>query len=344
MNLMNKKEAAKIIIFLAIFIFLFISVSYIMRTNGDTKDRFAGFYAEERDSIDVLMIGSSTVATSFCSPYMWNRYGFTSYPMSSNSQRPKAIKYVIEEGLHYQSPQLIVIEMRTFIADDNELAKDEGHIRETVDNMKYSLRRIRAINALTEEFDDKWPFYLDIIKYHSNIGVLAKPAEWKKFDFSVKDKKKGFQIFTNRETFRLETTDTYSEERVAIPDNQEEVLRDLLKYLKEKDIEALFVVSPRASLEDYDKMMNYCQDIVEDEGFEFLNLNYKYDEMGFDYRYDIEDGAHTNVWGALKCSDYLGKYIVDNYSIDREYSKKVIKDWDDSYDLFMQMYNEIKEE
>lgn len=344
MMLMSKKEAAKIIIFIVIFIFLFTSFSYIMRTNGDTKDRFAGFYAEEKNSIDVLMIGSSTVATSFCSPYMWNRYGFTSYPLSSNSQRPKAIKYVIEEGLHYQSPKLIVIEMRTFIADDDELAKDEGHIRETVDNMKYSMRRIRAIDALTEEFDDKWPFYLDIIKYHSNIGVLTRPLEWKKYDFSVKDEKKGFQIFTNRETFRLETPDRYTEDRIAIPNNQEIILRDLLEYLKEKNLNVLFVASPRATIEGYDEMMNYCQDIVEEEGFEFLNLNYKYDEMGFDYRYDIEDGAHTNVWGALKCSDYLGKYIVENYSMDKEHSTRVIKDWDDSYDLFMQMYNEIDEE
>ena len=55
-------------------------------------------------------------------------------------------------------------------------------------------------------------------------------------------------------------------------------------------------------------------------------MNYMYDEMGFDYRYDIDDGAHTNAWGAVKCSDVLGQYINDNYELPRDYSEKTKKE------------------
>jgi len=48
---MNRKEACKAISFILIFVLLLTGVSYIVRTNGDVKDRFAGFYAEEKDSI-----------------------------------------------------------------------------------------------------------------------------------------------------------------------------------------------------------------------------------------------------------------------------------------------------
>ena len=62
---MNRKEACKAISFILIFVLLLTGVSYIVRTNGDIKNRFAGFYAEEKNSIDVLMCGGSTIATSF---------------------------------------------------------------------------------------------------------------------------------------------------------------------------------------------------------------------------------------------------------------------------------------
>ncbi|MDE6213351.1 MAG: hypothetical protein K2M70_07750, partial [Lachnospiraceae bacterium] len=47
--------------FLALFGVILLPVSYMVRTNGDVKDRFAGFYAEKKDTLDIVMIGSSPV-------------------------------------------------------------------------------------------------------------------------------------------------------------------------------------------------------------------------------------------------------------------------------------------
>lgn len=330
----------KIIIFIVVLLFVLRSVSYVLRTDGDSKDRFAGFYAEEKNSIDVLLMGSSTVGTSFAPGYMWGQYGFTSYPLSTNSQRPKAIKYLIEEGRKYQEPSLVVIEMRTFIADDEELATDEGHIRETVDNMRYSWNRIETINALTDRLDDRYTYYFDIFKYHSNVGELLKTKEWEKWNYSVKNSYKGFNPLYRTENYRNGTPDVYTDKRVPIPMEQEGVLKDLLDYLTDNELQALFVVTPRAQEDNYEEMMNYCADIVRESGYDFLDMNYMYDEMGFDYRYDIDDGAHTNIWGAVKCSDVLGEYIDEHYVLDRNYSKNTVKDWDDAYSYFMKEYEE----
>ena len=43
---MTKKEIIKSISFIAIFLWLLVSVTYVVRMNGDVKDRFAGFYSE----------------------------------------------------------------------------------------------------------------------------------------------------------------------------------------------------------------------------------------------------------------------------------------------------------
>lgn len=338
-----KSNITKAIAFLLIMMFVLRSISYVMRMNGDTKDRFAGFYAEKLDSIDVLMIGSSTVSTSFIPAYMWDKYGFTSYPMSSNSQRTKAIKYLIEEGLKYQDPDLIVVELRTFVASYEEQAKDEGHIRETVDNMKYSVNRVKAINALTEEFEDKYTFYFDIFKYHSNYGLLLTPSEWKKFDFADKNVLKGYELRNTQEKYREKDgnrkADAYCYNMQPIDEKQEAVLRDLLEYAQNKELNVLFVATPRDHDEIYEGNMCYIKEIINEYGFEMIDTNERFEELGFDYRYDMNDGAHTNIWGAVKVSDYIGKYIKENYLTgDIDHLESVTSDWDNAAITFYNMY------
>lgn len=343
--LRSKGTAANLvrsILFIAIFVWLLTGITYVLRTGGDTKDRMAGFYAEDKDTIDVLMFGASTVGTSFCAPYMWEKYGFTSYPLSSNSQRTSAIRYLIDEGFKYQTPDLVVIEMRTFFGDDEEMAVDEGHIRETTDNMRYSLNRIRTINAVADHFDDKLPFYFDIAKYHSNYGMLLIPKEWKKFTFRTKSEYKGFTImdevksyWQNAHHINYEDGDT----RQPLSESQERVLKELLEYLKANEIEALFVVSPRDFDAKYSATMNYAGDIVRNAGYDYLDMNLRYEEMEFDYATDMNDGAHTNVWGAIKCSDLLGQYITDNYNLPEKHSTAVTEEWDSAYGRFMDEFN-----
>lgn len=40
--------AVQIMGFIGIFLLLLVLVSYMVRTNGDVKDRFSGFYAEKK--------------------------------------------------------------------------------------------------------------------------------------------------------------------------------------------------------------------------------------------------------------------------------------------------------
>lgn len=52
----DKKQALKAVVFLAVFLWLLVTVTYIIRTNGDVKDRFTGFYAEKENTIDAILV------------------------------------------------------------------------------------------------------------------------------------------------------------------------------------------------------------------------------------------------------------------------------------------------
>lgn len=339
---MNRKEACKAISFILIFVLLLTGVSYIVRTNGDIKDRFAGFYAEEKNSIDVLMFGGSTIATSFSPGYMWGEYGFTSYPLSSNTQRPKAIRYLLEEAYKYQSPELVVIELRMFTYEDEKLKVDEPHIREVTDNMRYSLHRIKTVSEMTdgvEGFEDKLSYYFDIIKYHSNWEMFFRPEELMKVTYSKKDLHKGFE-HSEEILYHNEEYDRYipTEERRSIPSEQEVELRELLDFLKENNQDAIFVVTPCIYGADYYAQMNYMKDIVEQEGFAYLNVH---DHVEYDCATDYLDGGHSNILGAKKCSELLGAMISQEFGLTDKRNQEGFESWDESYKAFQEVYDEV---
>lgn len=339
---MNRKEACKAISFILIFVLLLTGVSYIVRTNGHVKNRFAGFYAEEKNSIDVLLCGASTVGTTFSPGYMWGEYGFTSYPISSNAQRPKAIKYLLEEAYKYQSPEVVVIELRMFTYEDEEMKKDEAHIREVTDNMRYSPLRFKTVSKMTdgvESFEEKISYYFDIIKYHSNWGMFLQKEELQKFAYEKSDLHKGFECPTQI-MYHDEAIDRYipTKERIAIPMEQEAVLRELISFLKEKDQKPVFVVAPIKNDTEYFAKMNYMKDIVEAEGFPYVNMM---EEMELDFAVDLLDGSHTNILGARKCSQVLGEILSQEFGFADKRYQEGYESWDDSYKAFIEVYEEV---
>ena len=93
---MTKKQALKAVVFLTVFLWLLVTVTYIIRTNGDVKDRFTGFYAEKENTIDAILVGSSPVYPYYSAPALYGKSGIAAYPLSTNNQRPKAIKYLLK--------------------------------------------------------------------------------------------------------------------------------------------------------------------------------------------------------------------------------------------------------
>lgn len=231
---MTKKQVIKAISFVLIFLLLLRSVTYMLRTNGSIKEIFLGFYAEPENTIDVVMIGSSPVYPFYAAPKMWGEYGFTAYPLSSNVQRPKATVYLVKEALKTQTPALFVFELRMFTYEDRNLAENMAYTRGVTDNLKYSGNRFELINALVEDPAERYTYYFDIFKYHSNWKTIVLPDQYTAFAYERLHPMKGYamhdEVVPGEGVDLRDLTDT-----MPIPEGQEETLRNLLEYLKENN-------------------------------------------------------------------------------------------------------------
>lgn len=326
----------QIAVFIGIFMILLVAVSYMVRTNGDVKDRFSGFYAEKNGTLDIVMIGSSPVFPYYAAPKLWGETGIAMYPLSSNMQRPVAMKYLVEETEKTQSPSLYIFEMRMFTMDDAGLSENMAYTRGVTDNLKYSALRCKTIQAMVPEDNEEGriSFYLDIMKYHTNWKMLALPSEWANITYHKQHPLKGY-------TFKDEVgpqpmPDCGKAGGVkGIPSEQEAYLRDLLDFLKEGQKNALFVVSPYGESLEEQQMYNYMEEIISSYDYPFLNMNNHYDEIGIIFEEDFADyGSHTNAVGAEKCTDFLKEYLLAHYDFIDRRGDKAYASWDKAYALW----------
>lgn len=338
----KRSEMLQGIVFIVLFLLLLCPVSYIVRINGDVKDRFAGFYAEKKDSLDIVMIGSSPVFPYYAAPKLWGETGIAMYPLSTNVQRPAAMRYLVEEAEKRQSPQLYIFEMRMFTMEEQGLMDNMAYTRGVTDNLRYSPLRIRAIQGLVPKEDEegRLSYYFDIMKYHTNWKMLAVSSEWVNMFYCSNHPLKGY-------TFRDEVGPQPmpscggAEGIKPIPPEQEEYLKDLLLFLEKGNKQALFLVSPYGESLEEQQMFNYMKEITASYGYPFLNMNDHYEEIGIIFEEDFADyGSHTNAVGAEKCTAFLEAYLKADYSFQDHRGEVAYASWDKAYTLWQEKQEE----
>lgn len=333
---MTKGQLLKSTIFICIFLTILVTVTYIIRTNGDVKDIFNGFYAEENDTLDVVMIGSSPVYPFYSAPKLWGEYGITCYPLSSHVQRPSAALPLLKEAYKTQEPQVVVFEMRMYTMEDGDMESNMAYARGVTDNMKYSMNRIYAINRLVAEPSERYTYYFDIFKYHSNWKTMVLPDQIACFRYEKSHPLKGFVIRDEVGPLEEERIPVCTDlkETMAIPAEQEARLYELLDYLKEQEQQALFIVSPYRIEPKEQMMFNYMKPIIASYGYDFINMNEYYEEIGIDFATDYYDyGGHVNALGAEKCTAFLGK-LLEEFELPDKRDEQGYKSWDKAYQLY----------
>ena len=318
----------KIIIFIAIFLVLLVHVSYMCRgTLSHTRNNLSGYYGMEKNSLDLVIFGTSGTFSSYAPMEAYETCGYTSYNFSTNVMGADTMSYAIKEIVKTQRPKAIVIDIYPFIM--RHVVKsgflDETATRYNTDGYKYSFNRINMISNIVP-FEDKITYYLDIIKYHDNT-----------FDFSnffseTKNLDKGY----NSLDYGLEKEPTLTDEVIAIDPMLEECLDKLLdecKKIHDKyGIEISFIFYPYADLNDqYPESLqnvNYIEDKLTNLGYDFINCQDFRDDFSLDVSLDYWDAGHFNINGAEKVSRVVAPIFADKYSLSDHRGEAAYSSWD----------------
>ena len=142
-----------------------------LKTNGGI-DMVHSFYSIEKNTIDVLVTGSSHAYFGYSSNPLWEDHGVTGYVLASPAQRPKYTYYLLKEALKYQKPKVIMYETFGMYYKNDD--GNEGDLRKACDAMRLGSVKLEMVNDICKDmtFDEKMSYYFPIIKYHSRWSEL----------------------------------------------------------------------------------------------------------------------------------------------------------------------------
>ena len=276
------------------------------------------FYIEDKDTIDVAMIGSSEMYSGVSPALLYEKYGVTSFPYATASSTAAAMKTQIKEVERNQSPKLIVIEINCFLyGTDNE--EKESSIRNYIDNV--------PLNGNKIEYIETTPAVRDLGRREFYFPTYLRGYKTTAQKLNVNEK-----IYN--------PTLPADETRNDLEPRYEVFLREFLDYCKEQKYDnLLFVRFPHiVKKETYKRFTrgNAAFDIISEYGFNYINFERDENVMTYTaddyYNYD-----HLNIYGSVKFTDYFGKIITEKYKVPKTVLDE--KNTEESVDFWHKFYD-----
>ncbi len=321
-----------------------------MKDDKGAEKVFRTFYAEKKNSLDGIYIGSSSAYRFWIPPYAYEKNGMTISNLGTGSQPVVLQKYIIGEALKTQPDmKVVIIDIRSMLKNDKRLK--EADIRRVTDSfhpyeflLRPSRNRINAIDASLDYFRNegadieynKYYYYFPFLKYHNRWQSDIRLKDLSGVQF--RNRFKGF-VFTKSGSLSVKKleppvyTDTEAE---TMDQEKQNVLRDLIRYCKTLDQEVLFVSAPYQISEAEQEQLNICSRIIMQSGLTLLNFNQAQDTawMGLDWSTDFMDTKHVNVYGAMKYTSYLSRYLSEHMELPDHRNDEAYRSWDRAKERF----------
>lgn len=324
-------KTMKLVVFWGMFFILFFKVSHVLIGDiGYNYQQSAGFFEEPYDSLDAVFIGASPTFTSWVAPLAWRKYRIAVRTLANDGQPFVAAKSLLKLARKKQPKAVYMIAINGFYAE-NELPVESMH--RTTDFLPHSVERLQAIDTFCNFFQYTWDeeteLIFPIVRYHSRWSTLSAAFFHREFE----NVKGGFAepFFGDQVDISdhfLTTTGC-----APLPDFVQNALTELLDYCKVENVKVVFVLSAQYRDEQTLKYYNTLIDQINAYGFPVLNELKDFDKIGLDDKTDFYNANHTNIHGALKITDYLAQYLLDNYTFP-EKTGEGYESWDEAYELY----------
>lgn len=333
-------SVTRIMCFFVVLAFVLLEVNHIMKVKyGDGIYSVTTFYEQDRNTVDVLILGSSHAFESFNTGVLWDEYGMAAYVLGGSVQPMWNTYYYLREALKTQKPELIILE--GYMTGMQDEYTDESRIIKNTYGLNWSTDKLEAMNISTPK-DNRKEFLVEYLQYHTRYRELSAGDFLENMGNPLYKNWKGFG--ENLKTEKLDNPDVSGVgERNGLQEKTEKYYRMIMELAEENNIPLVVVVSPYAGISEKDQaLFNSAQDIAAEYGIEFINYNLCYREIGIDYTMDAADVDHLNFRGNRKFSTAVGRYLRENYSISDRRGDGRYQSWQDGADYIRAAMNDYE--
>lgn len=322
-----KKKVFAVIMFLVIAISVLGVVQEILKAKyvQDSTAIVDGFYAEKKNDIEVLFLGSSNCFCTIDPLVLYKEYGIAAYDFASSSQSMDISLLYLKEALKRQKPKVVALEVN-YIPGQNATTLGENSILWGLTDMPFSVNKLNCLYHLLGKIDENYISYaFPLLRYHERWKEISKQD----YVYMLDDKtnwNKGY-MRTNQVSDNPVDLSAYAQEGSAWLDERAiECLNEMADICKKEGITLLLFKSPKADWYQY--FSTEIEAIAIEKGLTFLDYNSLVKDVGLNVDTDFRDSYHLNEKGAAKVSRHLGAYLQANFELADRRLDEVDNSWD----------------
>lgn len=288
-----------------------------------------GLYAQGKNSVDVLAVGSSHVFYDINPGTLWDEYGLAVYDLGSAYQLPWTSYYSLKEALKSQTPKLVVLEGYMLYYRQEYL--DAYWTPYSIDGMRWSGDKAEAIRHSVPP-DERSGYFLSYTRYHDRSRYLSREdflGGWG--DSARYGNWKGYFYAPRRKQEQVWPEGVQTGERIPLAAKTEEWYRKTIELARSAGVPLIIVVNPYPGVTaEQQAIFNTASDIAGEYGVPFVNFNRDFTALDLDPTLDFCDGSHMNVWGSRKFSCQLGKFLTERYDLPDRRGDPAYQSWEES--------------
>lgn len=293
----------------------------------DTTRKIEGFYAEEKDSLDFVFVGSSQMFTSVVPAVLWEEYGMTSYDFGANEQPMYLSYYYIKEALKYQKPKAIVLEVSYCNAPEYT---HEGVHHINLDDLRMSPVKLEAIFDVIPK-GERLPYIFELAKYHDTWTELNEDSL--KYLFAEKHNPyKGYTPsldgFADGGTFDENIAKVT--EKAELAELSVRYMEKIIALCKEEGVDLLFLKTPNDHIQNQPEY-NAVGDIATKHEIPYLDLNR-----------EMEGQLHNHVFHAEKITKRIGEWLSDLYDVEDKRQNPEFAKWHEDASYYYRYAHQLR--
>ena len=320
-----------------LFFFLLVQLSYIHRG----YDRMMRFYGLPKQSLDAVVVGTSSTFTSYMPMEVWNEDGIASAVAATNMQFEGTLVHTIREIRKYQTPKVWIIDLMPFIRGHyaGQEAWNGGdrnlNIRYNVDSMRWSKNRMDLIHEICSDYGlglrDEIYYNFDLARYHMTKAELSR------FGNAVRDLNYGYQHLQREggEPFDVSVMTEGTEKETPLEGTERKNLDGLLSeaaLLKQSGAEVVFLFQPFwfETEEEAGRKTWLCR-ILSEQGFRFWDLTLEKEAAGLIPDEDFRDFLHFDSLGSMKSTRLISSHLKQDFSLPDHRQDPAYASWNADY-------------
>ncbi|MCM1544420.1 MAG: DUF1574 domain-containing protein [Ruminococcus sp.] len=309
------KHIVCVVLFVGILVGILFLVSKVVMPDGNNGIQDAticDFMREPENTVDVLVLGDSESYCSIIPPKIWNDYGISTFVCGTSSQKLYYTRELLKVALKTQQPKIVILEANAVF------------------------RKFSYSDIISNRFDRVFA----VLRYHDRWKTLTGVGSGG--TYTNIENSKGYRYSVIVEKPEIVRYVKPTDEVASISATNKTYVKEIADICEENGIKLIMISTPTLKNWNY-RRHNALEKLAEKNGVEYIDMNLMEDEVPIDWENETRDkGDHLNYYGAVKVTDYLGKYLSETHLVSDHRNDAGFEQWNKTCMEFEEAKNALQ--